>query len=547
MSGSTTVPIVLGPAGMVPASPADIQTTLLAAVAATNPGYTANLPGTLIEDISSTDVASIMQCNSALVELVNSVTPYGANQFLLNQLGQIYGVQQGQATNATVDVVFSGSAGYVIPVGFYVSDGTYQYIVQDGGVISTGGTSPSLRCVATQSGSWAIPANTVTTIATSVPSGYTLTVNNPTAGTPSSGAQTVENYRSQVLQAGLAASMGMPRYLKTLLGNVEGVENRLVSVIQVGTTWEIIVGGNGDLYQIAYAIFSSIFDTSTLAGSQTGTISGISNASAAVVTTLLPHGLTTGNSVTISGVLGMIGANGTWTITVLSTTTFSISYNSTSAPTYGGGGVLASNTRTRYITITDYPNTYLVPFVVPIVQNVTIGLVWNTTSTNSVSSATMASLGSNALAAYINSIPVGAPINLFELQNAFQIATASVLPTQLLTRMIFTVTINGVSAAPLTISSIGTGTVTTIYTPLPHGLSGSITIAISGATGTALINGMWTPTVLTPYSFTIPYNSTGLTYTANSGSMSQTTGGIIPGDPEGYFSTSTTNITITQG
>jgi hypothetical protein len=84
MSG--TIDIVLGPAGMVPAVPAEVHAQLLANVAATNPGYTANLPGTLIEDISSTDVAAILLCNSALVELVNSVTPYGANQFILNQL-----------------------------------------------------------------------------------------------------------------------------------------------------------------------------------------------------------------------------------------------------------------------------------------------------------------------------------------------------------------------------------------------------------------------------------------------------------------------------
>jgi hypothetical protein len=60
----------------------------------------------------------------------------------------------------------------------------------------------------------------------------------------------------------------------------------------------------------------------------------------------------------------------------------------------------------------------------------------------------MAALGATALANYINSIAVGAPMNLFELQNAYQIATASILPTAFLTRMVFAVTIDGVLTAP---------------------------------------------------------------------------------------------------
>lgn len=451
MSG--TIPIVLGPAGMVPAAPADVQAQLLASVAATNPGYTANLPGTLIEDISSTDVAAILACNSALVELVNSVTPYGANQFILNQLGQIYGVQQGAATNTSVYVVFSGTAGYIIAPGFTVSDGSHQYIVQDGGIVASTGETAPLYCIATTTGSWAVPANSVTTLATSVPSGVSLSCNNPLAGTPSAGAQSVEDYRAQVLQAGLAASQGMPRYLKTLLGNVSGVQSRLVSIITSGTAWKIIVGG-GDPYQVAYAIYSALFDVTNLIGS-TMSVSAISKASAAVVTTTLNHGLTTGNSTTISGALGMTGANGTWTVTVLTPTTFSIPYNSTSAATYTGGGVLTPNARNQSVTINDYPDTYTIPFVVPPVQSVEVSLTWNTTSTNIVSAASMAAVGAPAMVDYINSIPVGAPINLFELQNAFQIATASILPTALLTRMVFVVTIDGVVVSP----SVGTGVI----------------------------------------------------------------------------------------
>lgn len=475
MSG--TVPLIVSPAGLQPQQPSSILAQLLAAVSATNPGYTANLPGTLIEDIASTDVAAIALCDAALVELVNCLTPFGANAFILAQLGQIYGVMQGVGTNTAVYVVFTGSSGFPIPIGFTVSDGNHQYVVRDGGIIpgtGTGSTTP-LYCVAINSGSWAVPPGTVNQIVTSVPGTITLAVTNPLAGTPSAAPQTTDQYRSQVLQAGLVAAQGFPRYLKTVLGNVAGTVPNLISAIQLSGKWEIIVGGTADPHEIAYAIFRSVGDISSLVGS-TMVVTAITLANPGVVTTELNHGYATGDIVEINGATGMTAINGVpLTVTVITEKTFSIGVNTSGYSAYTGSGVLTPNNRNIVETIYDYPNTYAIPFVIPPVQPVAITLVWNTTSTNVVSASNMATLGSAALIAYVNGIAVGQPMNLFELQNAFQIATASILPTQLLTRMVFTVSINGVVTAP----SSGTG--------------------------------------------------------------------IIAGDPESYFSTNSTLISITQG
>ena len=151
----------------------------------------------------------------------------------------------------------------------------------------------------------------------------------------------------------------------------------------------------------------------------------------------------------------MTGINGSWTVTVITPTSFSIPYNSTSAPTYTGGGIVTPNIRNQSISVIDYPNTYTVPFVVPPAQSVSIGLTWNTIATTAVSATSMATLGAVGLVNYVNSIATGQPMNLFELQNAFQLATASVLPTTLLTRMVFAVTIDGVSVSP----AAGTGVI----------------------------------------------------------------------------------------
>jgi hypothetical protein len=451
MSG--LLPIVVTAAGAQPRLPTDLRTQLITLVAADQPGYTASLPGSLIADISGTDVGALTICDSARVEAVNSLTPLGSNAFLLNQLGQIYGIPLGAATNTSVFEVFTGPPGFVIAKGFTVSDGTYQYVIQDGGIIGSAGVSLSLFALATLSGSWDIPSGAVTQLVTSVPSSVSLSVTNPLQGTPGAGAQTEESYRTQVLQAGLASAQGMGRFLKTLLQAIPGVQARLVSVVQIeGGGWEILCGG-GDPYFVAYAIWRALFDVSTLVGS-TILASGVTQANPGVVTTDLNHGFATGQVINIAGALGMTAINNVpLTIAVLTETTFSIGIDTSGYPAYTGGGVVTPNFRNIVTNINDFPDTYTVPFVNPPAQNVAITLTWNTNSPNFVSSAAIAQLGNPALVNYVNGLVVGNPMNLFELQAVFQNAVSSVLTPQLLTRMVFSVSINGIGAAP----AAGTG------------------------------------------------------------------------------------------
>ncbi len=68
----STIPVALTTAGRVNQTPAALLTQLLASVATMAPGYTANLPGSLVEDISSTDVAALVICDQFVTELINS-------------------------------------------------------------------------------------------------------------------------------------------------------------------------------------------------------------------------------------------------------------------------------------------------------------------------------------------------------------------------------------------------------------------------------------------------------------------------------------------
>lgn len=450
-----TLPIVVDKSGLQPRSPATLLAALLQIVASEVPGYTSNLPGSLIEDVSSTDVAALAICDAAAVELVNSLTPYGANAFLLTQLGQLYGVDQGAASNTSVLVQFSGPPGFVIAEGFTVSDGVYQYNVQDGGIIGSGGVSSNLSAVATIPGTWDIPSGTVNEIVTSVPSSVALTVVNPLPGTPGGEAESEESYRAAVLTAGQATATGMASLLKTLLGNIPGVQRRLISVRQQTAGWEVLVGGSGDPYQIAYQIYRCLFALPLLVGSQLS-MAGATKANPGVITTNINHNYETGQTVTFSNVLGMTQLNGnTYTITVLSEKTFSIGVNTTSFGTYTGGGTLSPLLSNVVVSINDYPDTYNVVYVAPPEQTVTMTLVWNTNSPNFVSGAAIAQLGGPALVDYINSLPVGVPINVFEMNTVFQEAVSSILDPQLLTRIVFTVSINGVGTPP----DAGTGVI----------------------------------------------------------------------------------------
>lgn len=445
-----SVGLTVTSAGAQQTPPAVLWAKLIDLVASVNAGYTV-LPAGLIEDLASTGTYAISLCDAAACEAVNSLTPFGANSYVLNELGQVYGVPHGTTTNTSVYVVFTGTVGFIIANGFLVSDGTYQYQVQTGGVIKSDGTSDPIYCVATVSGSWAVAENTVTALASSIPGTITLTCTNPNAGTPSASNETEAQYAARVLQAGLVSGQGNASMCKTLLANVPGVQPRLISTKQVnGGGWEVICGG-GDPYAIAYAIYQSGLDISTLSGS-TIAVTGITNANPGVVTTNLNHGLTTGQAnVHIAGVVGMTGVNGgPYTVTVIDEKRFSFGVDTTSAGTYTSGGVVTPNARNISVNLNDYPDSYTVPFVSPPAQTVTVQLGWSTVSPNYVSAASVQQLGATAIMNFINAIPVGSPINLYAMEQTFVAAVVSLFNNNaaLISAMNWTISINGIATSP---------------------------------------------------------------------------------------------------
>ena len=465
-----TLPIVMTSAGRQPTSPSDLRSQLVTIAEGLSPGLTTDLPGELIEDIASTDVGALSVIDSALTDLIASVTPYGANAYILGQLGAMLGITQGVGSNASVYVVFYGTPGFTVNVGFTVSDGTHQFVVQDGGVVGSSGASPALYCLCTVSGTFPVPENTVTTLATSVPSTIVLTCNNPTAGTPATSDQSVQDYRAQVLDANVASAQGFTTCLKTQLLKVPGVLARTVSVQQSGSSWKVLCAG-GDPYAVAYAIFMGVANPADLIGSILN-VTGITNANPGVMTVDKAHGFSTGQVIGVTGVTGMSGINGvSLTVTVTAPSAFSLGINTTSSGAYVGGGIVTPNLRNVSVSINDYPDTYVIPIVTPLAQTVGVFLVWNTTSPNFVSDAAITQLGQPAVVGYINGLTAGQAINIFELQEVFKSAVSSILQPSLISRLVITFTLNGVAASPVTGTGIVLGDAESYFVTSATGVS----------------------------------------------------------------------------
>ena len=271
MTNPIAIPLIMTSAGPQPTPPLTLRNAVEQSVAAVVPDYTANLPGTLIEDVLSTQMGALVTMDQARVDSVDSVSPAQASPTIIQAQGAMFGIAQGTANNASVYVQFSGLSGAVIPSGTLVSDGTNQYAIQTAAVIGSTGVASVVLAVATTYGTWAIPANSVTTIVTSLPTSFNATVTNPATGTPATTAQTVEGYRGTIFGAFNQVAQGVASYIKQQLNFVPGVNPLLTSVQQVVGGWKVICAG-GDPVAMAGAIYLSVLDLGTIVGSSDSAI-----------------------------------------------------------------------------------------------------------------------------------------------------------------------------------------------------------------------------------------------------------------------------------
>ncbi len=102
-------------------------------------------------------------------------------------------------------------------------------------------------------------------------------------------------------------------------------------------------------------------------------------------------------------------------------------FDATVLSAWVSGGVITPNTRNIVVTITDWPDTYTIPFVNPPQQPVTMTVLWNTTSPSCVAPAAVAQLGAPAWVDYVNSVAVGQPMKRFSRVRVFRDALSRLL------------------------------------------------------------------------------------------------------------------------
>jgi hypothetical protein len=461
------LPLIMEASGPVVTDPTTIRAQLDADISLIAPGYTSTLPGVLVEDILSTDCGAVAACDQSRVDAINSLTPYGVNVYLLDQLAAIRGLTRITAGTMQVYIQFAGTAGLVIPQGFQVTDGMFTYTTQNTVIIGTSGqANSSALAVATVAGTWNIPANTVITLVTQLPTGLTLSCNNPAAGLPAN-AEDDDTFRARVIAAQNVGVQGSPGFIQTAVSNVTGVLARTVVTV-AHTTGFLVAAAGGDPYDVALALYLSVGDITLLRGSQI-LVSGATNANPTVITTSTAHGLASGSTTTISGALGNTAINGTNVVTVINSTEFSIPVNSTSSGVYTGGGFLLSDPRLQTITINDGPNTYTIVYCIPLTQLIGIAVVWDTPVTGAAFQESFSTLAIPAILTYINSLTTGQAINTRALEFAVLQAVQGSVPVADVSSFVTTVTINGTVVTPPEGSSlIATDSLSYPYTTMAN-------------------------------------------------------------------------------
>ena len=197
----------------------------------------------------------------------------------------------------------------------------------------------------------------------------------------------------------------------------------------------------------------------TLTGSVLN-MAGATQASPCKITLELKPNSLTLQEIHVTGVVGMTELNGNdyytrnvsgdpYSLHLYTDSGGTSPVDSTGFGAYVSGGVITPDNRNVTVNIIDYPDTYVIKFVNPPKQTVTMAIEWDTISPNFVNPNAISQLATGPLVNYVNGLQVGQPINVAVMISIFQNAVASVIPSQFLTTLTFSVNIDGVGTDPL--------------------------------------------------------------------------------------------------
>lgn len=224
-----------------------------------------NIPSGIQNNLLQESVILLSQFQDMISNMMNGISPSYANDFLILELGEAFGlkIKDKQLPNTTI--TFYGLPGVIIPEGVKVSnaDNSKTFITTKSDIIKENG-EVSIYCEGADYYDNIAPANSLNVLVNQIQNVNKCTnLSDTVESTP---AETVSQFRERFQIKVLANKMGTAAALDYALKSVEGVNERLCTYRtsqvreeeRIKAMLEIIVGG-GDDYSVANAIFNSIF------------------------------------------------------------------------------------------------------------------------------------------------------------------------------------------------------------------------------------------------------------------------------------------------
>ena len=195
-------------------------------------------PSTPQGQIAASDTAIIGSSNDLLLALFNGVDPAYASGRMQDAIGRIYFMTRNPAQPTTLQVLCSGLAGVVIPVGALVQDTSgYTYFCTQAGTIQSGGTV-TLPFANTTTGPLAIPATNSQSIYQAVAGWDSVTCSSGSIG------NAVETRAAFEARREASVALNSQGFLPSILGAVLNVPNVLDAYVTENPT-SSNVGANG--------------------------------------------------------------------------------------------------------------------------------------------------------------------------------------------------------------------------------------------------------------------------------------------------------------
>ena len=253
----------IGNTGVIKDDPTVIRERLINKAIEKVEGFT-NLPSGIQNNLLDESVIVESEIQDMLSNVMNSVSPLYANDFMILELGEAFGLKMKDKALPNTTITFYGLAGVVIPEGLEISnaDSSKKFVTTKSDIINASG-QVSIYCEGADYYDTPTPANTLTVMLNQVLNVTSCTnLNDAVETTP---AETISEFRSRFQTKALANKSGTIATLDSALTEIKGTVDRFCTyresqIIKEGikeAVIEVIVGG-GDDYQVALALFNSV-------------------------------------------------------------------------------------------------------------------------------------------------------------------------------------------------------------------------------------------------------------------------------------------------